>query len=258
MAEHDACDLLPCDWQCPQAFRKRLGEQPGRQRVMADDGHMLLVLHAPPRGDSEHRDGHYFWREPSGVWHADDGHGGKAQLASLVDSYRTRLEEARRREVAAQSAQEYFEVLTLLNPLVRSVRNLHDALCNARREASEDRLLILVRDRAYALSRMADLLHQDAKHALEFAVARQAEAQADSMHRMAISAHRLNLLVGFFFPLATLAGVLSMDLDSVLGDFNRLYEPWPMLVVVAIGLSAGVFLMRQLNEPTSQRSETKS
>jgi len=52
----------------PDVFRRRLGEQSGRQRAMQHDGHLLLVLHAPPSPDSAERHGHVFWRDADGKW----------------------------------------------------------------------------------------------------------------------------------------------------------------------------------------------
>ena len=40
--------LIPAIWTVPEVFRERLGRRIGRQRMMFADGHLLLVLHAPP------------------------------------------------------------------------------------------------------------------------------------------------------------------------------------------------------------------
>ena len=60
--------VLPPLWKVPQEFRNRLGEQAGRQRVMFCDGHLLLVLHRPPKEDEVQRKGRFFWRSPDGTW----------------------------------------------------------------------------------------------------------------------------------------------------------------------------------------------
>ena len=51
--------LIPASWDVPEEFRQRLGDEPGRQRVMQADGHLLLILHAPPLADSPVRDGRF-------------------------------------------------------------------------------------------------------------------------------------------------------------------------------------------------------
>jgi len=40
--------ILPTSWDIPQSIRRRLGNRVGRQRSMSADGHLLLVMHAPP------------------------------------------------------------------------------------------------------------------------------------------------------------------------------------------------------------------
>ena len=60
--------LLPTIWTVPKNFRKRLGNKVGRQRTMHEDGHLLLVLHAPPGTCDAERIGRLFWRAPEGNW----------------------------------------------------------------------------------------------------------------------------------------------------------------------------------------------
>ena len=64
--------ILPSAWQVPAAIRNRLGSRVGRQRTMAADGHLLLVLHAPPKPDDPERVGRFFWRNPQGEWLSKD------------------------------------------------------------------------------------------------------------------------------------------------------------------------------------------
>jgi hypothetical protein len=49
---------------------------------------------------------------------------------------------------------------------------------------------------------------------------------------MAVSAHRLNLLAAFFFPIATLSAVFGVNLKHGLEDF-----PPPLLFIGVIALS---------------------
>lgn len=60
--------LLPSAWDLPPVFRDRLGSHPGRQRAMFADGHLLLILHEPPKPDVNERLGCFFWRHPDGTW----------------------------------------------------------------------------------------------------------------------------------------------------------------------------------------------
>ena len=60
--------VLPPSWEVPAQFRERLGERVGRQRAMMADGHLLLVLHRPPKKDEVERFPRLFWRKPDGTW----------------------------------------------------------------------------------------------------------------------------------------------------------------------------------------------
>jgi len=63
--------------------------------------------------------------------------------------------------------------------------------------AGRQRLLIDVRDRAYDLSRQADLLHEDVKNSMEVAMIRRATEQSTAAQQMATAAHRLNTLAAW-------------------------------------------------------------
>jgi len=59
--------ILPPGWQVPQEFRTRLGTSVGCQRPMLADGHLLLVLHAPPKPENQVRVDRFFWRTSDGT-----------------------------------------------------------------------------------------------------------------------------------------------------------------------------------------------
>ncbi|HEY5935951.1 MAG TPA: hypothetical protein VIU61_14985, partial [Kofleriaceae bacterium] len=62
-------NVIPHNWEVPQVFRERFGTQAGRQRVMHDGGHLLLVLHeVPSRLESAERTARLYWRKPDGSW----------------------------------------------------------------------------------------------------------------------------------------------------------------------------------------------
>ncbi len=67
-----AASIIPATWQIPAAIRNRLGNSAGRQRTMAAEDHLLLVLHAPPKPDDSERSGRFFWRSPQGDWLSKD------------------------------------------------------------------------------------------------------------------------------------------------------------------------------------------
>lgn len=233
--------ILPAVWEVPHEFRDRLGDQPGRQRLMQADGHLLLVLHRPPKPDEEHREGRFFWRKPDGAWLSTEQGAGLASLVAHLDEYDRLLEECDKIEEKATTAAEYFQVVNTVTPLARSIRNMHQALQEARQAMPDDRDLINLRDRAYDLERTADLLHTDARNGLEYAMARRAEEQAEAAHRMAVSAHRLNTLAAFFFPIATLSAIFGANLRHGWEDAP---PPTPFLLLLAAGVACGFVLRR--------------
>ena len=231
--------LLPRVWEVPAEFRNRLGATVGRQRAMAADGHLLLVLHVPPKPDEKERQARFIWRKPDAMWTSNDLGGGPQAVGRHLDQFAKALEECDDLEQQANRAEDYMEVLERLAPLQRSARNLHDVLQEARRLVPDDRELINFRDRAYEIERTAELLQAETRYALDLLVAKKAEEQAKASRRMAVSSHRLNLLAAFFFPLAALSGILGANLAH---GFENYEPPLPFLAFVAVGLISGLIL----------------
>jgi hypothetical protein len=208
---------------------------------MQADGHLLLVLHRPPKPDEETREGRFFWRKPDGSWLSTEQGAGLASLFEHVSEYDRLLEQCDRIEERASTAAEYFQVVHTVTPLARALRNMHQVFQEARQALPDDRDLINLRDRAYDLVRTADLLHTDAKNGLEFAIARRAEEQAHAAHKMAVSSHRLNTLAAFFFPIATLSAIFGANLRH---GYENSPPPGPFLLLLAAGLACGFLLHR--------------
>ncbi len=228
--------LLPAAWKVPPVFRERMGTQVGRQRMMVADGHLLLILHAPPKPDEAGRVGRFFWRSPDGTWTSNEFGTGVNALNSHLDSYQEITSKLDAQEENASSAQDYFDVLESIAPVNRAAHNLYNVLQEARKACPEYRELINLRDRAYDTQREAELLYNGTKNSLDFAVAKRAEEQAVASHQMALSAHRLNVLVAFFFPIATLTAIFGVNLRTGLEDTA---PPFLFLGVIALGLAFG-------------------
>ena len=231
-------NVLPAAWKVPDVFRARLGEAAGKQRAMESGGHVLLVLHEPPGAGETERRGRYFWREPDGGWKSSSLGAGVQALKKHVAEYAERVEAIDDQLLRAQASEDYFRVLQSIGPLYRASRNMHATLQQAREMAPADRELIALRDQAGEIERAAELLQNDAKHGLDFLIARKTEEQAQRSYQMAVSAHRLNLLAAIFFPLATLSAIFGMNLEHGLPQqSNGVF--W---MVLAIGLLSGMFL----------------
>ncbi|MBC8355179.1 MAG: hypothetical protein H8E66_24655 [Planctomycetes bacterium] len=234
-----ATDLIPPLWEVPQDFRDRMGEQVGRQRPMTADGHLLLVLHAPPKPNENQRHGRLFWRDSEGQWTSKERGTGINALDKHLDEYDELITSLDHLEEQATTSSEYFAILERLSPVHRSAANLHQVLQDAREECPDFRELIDVRDRAYGIERTAELLLAEVKNALDVAVAKRAEEQAATSHHMAVSAHRLNMLAAFFFPIATLMAIFGANLRH---GWEETWPPIPMLIVLGLGLTLGGIL----------------
>jgi len=244
--------LLPRDWEIPQQLRDRLGEQVGRQRAMAADGHLLVILHDPPGPEEVERQGQFFWRQPDGTWHASQGKGPEA-LASYLEEYEQLLEGLEEQEKGAETARDYFEVLRDLAPLQRAARNMHLALQQARELVPRSKGIINLRDWAYANERMAELLYSDTKNSLDFVIAQRTEEQAAASHQMAASSHRLNVLVAFFFPIATLSAIFGVNMYFGFEE-DRANSIIPFVAMLVLGLVSGVVLKSLITRQTPSQS----
>lgn len=197
--------FVPHGWDLPDSIRRRLGDEAGRQRLMDEDGHLLLILHAPPRPDDDAtRQPVVFWRSPVGQWCSSPTDGGLSALHGLLRDYQTLVGALDEKVDTAREPLGYFEVLRGINPLQRSCRNLLLAMEAARKARPDERSLILLRDQAVNLERAVELVVNDARSGMEFSVAESGDMQARE-------ARRLNRLVAFFFPIATMAAVFGMN-----------------------------------------------
>jgi len=206
---------------------------------MAADGHLLLVLHAPPQPDDSERVGRFFWRNPQGEWLSKDLGSGIRALGLHIDEFEELLNKLDRQEAQATTVDEYFRVLECLTPVHRTVRNLYQVLQEARQICPDDREILNMRDRAYALERNAELLFQETKNSLDFRMAKQAEAQSRAAERMVVAQHRLNMLVAFFFPIATLTTIFGVNLQH---GYEQRYVPNLFLATIAVGFALGIVL----------------
>ncbi len=202
---------------------------------MHADGQLLIILHALPHAQDANRTARLFWRKPDGSWQSNEYGGGIAALNRHLEEFDKHLEQLDDVLEDNPKAEQLFELIRELTPLLRATRNLHVALQQAREALPDDSDLIDARDRAGQIERNTELLFSDAKHALDFNMAQQAELQSQHNQQMNVAAHRLNTLIATFFPLVTLTGVFGMNL--VTG-----YEGHPSAfwIVIAAGICSGL------------------
>ncbi|MBB5036899.1 CorA family divalent cation transporter [Prosthecobacter dejongeii] len=235
--------ILPKLWTIPDSIRNRLGREPGPQRAMLEEGHLLIILHQLPQPDEHQRKPALFWRSPVGEWKTNLQGTGLAALNDHMRTFDNKLTELEDAENLASTATEYHTVLEKLAPVLRSSRGLHRTMQQARELVKGERELINFRDQAAAIERNSELLLQDAQFGLNFTVARQAEAQAATARQMAATAHRLNLLAALFLPLTALASVFGMEIHSKLPDTQTNF--W---LICVCGILLGLVVMSFLGK----------
>ena len=79
------------------------------------------------------------------------------------------------------------------------------------------------------------LLLEDARNALEYRSARQAEEQGKLSREALHASHRLNILAALFLPLTAITSLFGMNFEHGLDE--RL--PWPSWIVMAVGIALG-------------------
>jgi Mg2+ and Co2+ transporter CorA len=161
-------------------------------------------------------------------------------LNAHLESWRKAVDRIEDQMQQHPSANVFFETLQGTTPLLRTIRNTHRTLQEAREECPDDRAILLARDDAGELERAIELLHTDAKHGMEFMIAKQGEVQAQRAHQLVRAGHRLNLLVEFFLPLTAISAVFGMNLRHGLENWE---SPWLFWVLLGTALATGVVLV---------------
>jgi Mg2+ and Co2+ transporter CorA len=229
------------NWDLPEKIRNRLGESSyGRQRVIFEENHLLIILHAPPGSTDLHRDTRVFLRKPSGEWQSDGKEYGEAKLKTLIESYQSLFQKLEDDYEKQKTADDLFQLLELLVPVSRAANNFAEALQEARTHAQADSFLIVMRDKASSFQRNFELLLADAKLSLDYKIAKNSELQASEAQKMAASQHKLNLLAAITFPLMAVATIFGMNLMSGFEDAESFYF-W---LVFAAGIVLGLVTMK--------------
>ncbi len=229
---------IPADWQVPTQITNRLGERPGRQRPMFHEGHLILILHKVPIGRTPERSAVFFYRNPEGTWFSTARGSGIAALIQHMEAYEKAVDSLEDRMPKAKDATGFYEILQAVQPIHQASANMHAALQNAREEAGPDKTLITMRDRAAEIDRAAALIHEEARNAMDYNLAMQAERQARHAQQVEIASHRLNVIAAIFLPVMALASLFGMNLPS--GFENG--GPWYFWGILIIGICMGVIV----------------
>ncbi len=216
------------------------------------------MLHSPPEPDTHKRNPEVFLRKPDGSWWYNGMAGGDAKLKKLLASCRERYGRYDDAYERAASATDLFEVLDDLAPLIRAAANMSQALQSARELVKGDRLLIAMRDEAYEVSRSYELLFHDAKLALDYRIARTAEAQMAKATEMAVAQHKLNVLAAVTFPLMAIATILGMNVAHGLEDRSPGIFWAVLLLGIGVGMMAVYWVTSQSEAGARMRDRMRS
>jgi len=236
--------LLPKQWPIPEIFRERLGSSPGKQRIMSEEDHYLIILHQVPTAkDRGLRKAALFWINNHGEWKSTPESGGVTGLTKHLDSY---LEQVRMLENQLESASGsqaphiLHEIHDHATPLFRAARHLLSIMQELRDTFPDSREILLNRDTAITIERSAELLLADAKSSLEFLAVQNSIQQAQEAHKATLEANRLNRLAALFFPVITIASILSIEAPQ-----QALNDPLTYFILI-IGLLLGIMLLKIL------------
>jgi len=228
-------------WTLNEGIKKRLGDgRYGRQRTIAVDDQMLVILHEPPKVDVNERIVSVFLREKDGSWLHNGQRKGEGMLQRLLEDYRQQFEQYEKKYNKAKTSDDLFLVLEGLNPVLRAIKNLELALQDARQACPDDKLALTMRDEASDCLRNFELLAEEARLALDYRMAKNAETQIEQSQKMAKAQHKLNLMAAITFPMMALSSLFGMNLMSGLEDSPKIL----FYMVVTFGFVVGIGALR--------------
>jgi hypothetical protein len=237
----DMRSLIPPSWKLPESIISRIGTSAGRQRLIAGDQHLFLILHAPPDADDPaNREARLFWRDAGGAWRASPGEA-ETTISSLrdhVELFHHAAEEFENEVEHASTADEWFGLLHQLGPFARTTRHLSGVLQQLREHSGADNEVIALRDQMVDVERAAELTYQWASQGLDYAIAKTNEEQTRLSGYLSRASYRLNLLAALTLPLTALGSFLGMNLDN--GIEHR--GPWLLWGIGAFCLGIGVIM----------------
>jgi len=240
--------VIPKSWSIPEIFRARMGNDVGRQRLMSEEGHLLVVLREIPTLESKgSRSPVLFWVNEAREWKSMPRSGGRSALKQFIQDYQEKISELELSMAEAEgddTPEDVHAVIDIAAPIQRAVRGLARVMQDLRVALNNDREVLIMRDTAVALESATDLLIADAKSTLDFLAAKNAMVQAKESAKAAKEAQKLNRLAALFFPLVTLASIFGMNPPSeVLGSNGS-------FMVIVIGLLMGGLLWIILSKKT--------
>jgi len=232
---------IPPGWKLPNEIVRRLGSKAGKQRVIAENKHVLIILHKPPKKHDNHRESIFFWKNDDGKWSASERGNGLTALKDFLDNYSQFGDALEEEYENAESSKDFFNLLEKIAPVQRSVKNMGNTLQAARDLIGEE--MIDYRDKAEELSRNFELLYVDSKNGLDYAVAKKAEEQSELQRKAVLAGHRLNMIIALFLPITAAASLLGMNIPHGLEES----PPWVYFSIVIVCAVLGLFVRHKVS-----------
>ena len=241
---------LPEKWKIPESLSKRFGYKgAGKQRAMAADGHLLLILHK--LDEKLEREAIIFWRNPKGEWRDSMNGNGMYRLNCLIWDYSEQEILLSNKYEKAVKPEDYFDLLETLTPLVRTVTATAQALQQAR-ELQGGPDIIDLRDETQEIAQDLEILYTDAKNGLEYTVAKRAEEQASYALKTSRSTDKLNILVAVFLPITAMSGIFGMNMKNGLEDMPIIAFWLMMIISFVLGLGVKSWILKEGNMKTKE------
>lgn len=232
---------LPEKWNIPESLRSRFGTKGiGKQRAMAAEGHLLLILHK--LNDNQETEAVVFWRNPQGEWLDSQKGKGIFRLRNLIEEYMQKEQELNHLYDRSSTPEDYFDLLEILAPLVRVSKNMASTLQQAR-ELQGGPDIIDLRDITQELALDLDILYEDARNGMDYTVAKRTEEQARYALRTSKSTDKLNILVAVFLPITALSGIFGMNMRSGLEEMPSVAFWIMMIISFVIGLGVKSWIL---------------
>lgn len=220
----------------PERWRYRVGDPVGRQRMLEEDGHLLLILHEVP-GDSE-KDW-FFWVDETKKWSSAPEAGGLRHMRLLLDRYEEVVDALEARLKVADSVADFYSILREEAPVGRALKQVRLIAARARKIHKKNRPLLQIRSIAEELDDDLTLVQNEARLGMEAVAAESAENQRIVSEKQTSDGLKLNLLASFYLPLMALSSLMGMNVINGFEDTR-----WMFWLIFTIGVGAGAVLVK--------------
>lgn len=220
----------------PERWRGRVGNPVGRQRLLEEGDHLLVLIHeVPGRPEVDW----FFWTDDEGAWQSLPEPGGLLHWKRLLEEYEVVVDELEAGLKKAVSVEDYYRILQAEVAVGQPLKQVRLLAARVRRSRKKNRQLLEIRSIAEELDADLCLVEDGARLGMEALAAESAEKQRRISEQQARLGLRLNYLAAFFLPLMALGTVFGMNVPTGFEDSR-----WVFGAIFAVGLLTGGILLR--------------